>query len=48
MGLFSSPRRKKRSLASRVAKLQRRVDKKMKIAALKAKEEQLRKKLRGY
>lgn len=45
MGLFGSSKRKS-SLASRVAKLQRKVDKKKRIAALKAKEQSLRNQLR--
>jgi cell fate (sporulation/competence/biofilm development) regulator YlbF (YheA/YmcA/DUF963 family) len=42
---FSSGRKRKSSLASRVAKLQRKLDKKKKVAALKAREESLRKQL---
>jgi hypothetical protein len=48
MSLFGSPKRKKSSLAARVRKLETKVAKKARIAALKTKEASLRKKLRGY
>jgi len=47
MGFFSSKKRKT-TLAGRVAKLEKKVAKKQRIASLKAKEEKLRKQLRGY
>jgi len=45
MSLFGGGKRKS-SLAARVAKLQRKLDKKKRIAALKAKEASLRNQLR--